>query len=552
MYTIPMKTKRAVIYCRVSTKEQVVEGNSLSSQERICREYADRNNFEIAEVFLEKGESAKTDDRTELLRLLSYCEHKRNRIDVVVFYKIDRWARYHLDYGNLKVRLKKNGIIVQSATEHLEDTPAGRFMENVLASQAQFDNEMRAERCAGGMKDAMREGRYVWMAPVGYENVKVGGKATIAIHPESGPLIRQAFEMIATNSYPIEEVRKTITKAGLRTPKGKPLCKAYFYRLFTNEVYAGWIHKFGERHKGTFEPLVSDELFEQVQRVLKHKGKAHKIHITDNPDFPLRRFVVNANGYKLTGSWSKGKTKKYPYYRFGGKGSNYRKEAFEQAFMHYMDRFALSEKYYSKLLKSVRKYFKQADKDALKNREQLFKQATELQEKQNLLIQKNLDGVISDTILSQQLTYLEEEMIKVQSQLSVKKEDVSFEEALLFLEEYFKKPSKIWLYSKLPRKIALQEFQFPSGLVFDGKSFGTQKIRMFFKVKRGILDENSTEVDSGFDSWNLPEKSSTEIDHADDNNETIVNVHTSKELFWLYFRKDVFDVYRILNNKEYD
>ncbi len=72
-----IESKKAVIYCRVSTKEQVDDGNSLVSQERICREYAKKEGFEVIEVFIEKGESAKTADRTELKRLISFCTQKK-------------------------------------------------------------------------------------------------------------------------------------------------------------------------------------------------------------------------------------------------------------------------------------------------------------------------------------------------------------------------------------------------------------------------------------------------------------------------------------------
>jgi DNA invertase Pin-like site-specific DNA recombinase len=60
----------------VSTKEQVDEGNSLSTQQKICNDYALRNEYEIAETFIEQGESAKTADRTELQKLLTYCAEK--------------------------------------------------------------------------------------------------------------------------------------------------------------------------------------------------------------------------------------------------------------------------------------------------------------------------------------------------------------------------------------------------------------------------------------------------------------------------------------------
>jgi len=99
--------KRAVIYCRVSTKEQVEEGNSLVSQERLCREYALKEGYEVVEVFIENGESAKTADRKELQRMLALCTTKKDFIHAVIAYKVDRISRNIADYSLIKVRLKK-------------------------------------------------------------------------------------------------------------------------------------------------------------------------------------------------------------------------------------------------------------------------------------------------------------------------------------------------------------------------------------------------------------------------------------------------------------
>jgi len=290
--TIQPNNKKAVLYCRVSTKEQVDEGNSLITQEKICKEYATKNGYDIAEIFIEQGESAKTADRTELQKLFTYCADKKNNIKAVIIYKLDRLSRNTDDYSQIRLLLKRYGVEIKSTTEHFEDSPVGRFMENTMANIAQFDNDIRAERCAGGMKEAMREGRYVWMAPIGYDNVKIGGRATIAQNSIMAPLILKAFELIATNIYPTEEVRKIILKDGLVNRQGKPITKGYFYDLLKNELYAGWIVKFNEKHKGLFTPIVSEELFNQVQRVLKHKGRKHSAYLTDHPDFPLRKLLL--------------------------------------------------------------------------------------------------------------------------------------------------------------------------------------------------------------------------------------------------------------------
>ena len=255
-------------------------------------------------------------------------------------------------------------------------------MENTMANISQFDNDIRSERCAGGMRDAMRDGRYVWMATVGYSNVKIAGRSTIAQDEVMAPLILRTFELIASNIYPTEEVRKIMTKEGLLNKKGKPFSKGYFYAMLTNELFAGWIVKFGERHRGTFNPIVSDELFNQVQRVLKHKGRKHSAYLTDNPDFPLRKFVINENGKKLTGSWSKGSKQRYPFYRFGGNNSNHNRDKFEEAFMKYVDQYGFDETKLKRLKELVRENLVKATMDQRKETDRLNRYIQDLTDKQ--------------------------------------------------------------------------------------------------------------------------------------------------------------------------
>ena len=197
-----------MIYCRVSTKEQVEEGNSLVTQEKICKEYALKQGYSITQIFIEQGESAKTADRPQLQNLLGFCANRKNRVSAVIAYKLDRLSRNTDDYSQIRLLLKRYGVEIKSTTEYFENTPVGRFLENTMANIAQFDNDIRSERCAGGMKEAVREGRYVWMAPIGYSNIKVADKATIGINPVLGPIVKETFELIALNQFPIEETRR--------------------------------------------------------------------------------------------------------------------------------------------------------------------------------------------------------------------------------------------------------------------------------------------------------------------------------------------------------
>jgi site-specific DNA recombinase len=488
--------KRAVIYVRVSTKEQVDEGNSLSTQEKMCREYTSKNGYEVVHVYIEQGESAKTALRTELQKMLLFCSDKKNKINAVIIYKLDRLSRNTDDYSQLRLLLKKYGVEIKSTSEFFENTPQGKFMENMFANVAQFDNDVRAERCAGGMKDAMREGRYVWMAPIGYDNIRVGGKATIGQNPTMGPLIKQTFETIAKNTHAIEDVRKLMTTIGLRLRNGKPVSKQYFYSMLKNRVYMGMIEKFGESHKGLFEPIIDEDLFNQVQKVLRYRGKKMSQYKLDSEDFPLRRFVVNEEGKKITGSWCKGRSAKYPYYRFSIKGSNYNRDDFEEKFCKYMDRFQLDKDLITKLRSKLKDKLGKATANEQKDGRKLRTHIQELTERQNTLIKKNLDGFISDTILKQQLDLIERDITESQINLaSIQEMEIDFEELLDYVESYLENPSSIWKDAKLDKKLKLQWFQFPQGITLKNNIYGTAQIANIFKTKEAFLPLQSSMVD---------------------------------------------------------
>lgn len=489
--------KKAVIYCRVSTVEQAEEGNSLTTQEKMCREYALREGYEVVDVFIERGESAKTADRPKLKAMLEFCAQKKNGVIAVIVYKIDRLSRNTDDYSQLRLMLRRYGVSIRSTSEQIEDTPLGRFMENTMANIAQFDNDIRAERCAGGMREAVREGRYVWGAPVGYENVRVAEKATIA-PSQMAPLVRHAFEIVAAATHPTDEVWRMVCKEGLLKKNGKPVSRNYFYEMLRNELYMGWVEKFGERHKGAFEPVVSEELFVQVQRVLKNKGHKVAQYRTDNPEFPLRRFVLNPMGLKLTGSIAKGK---YPYYRFNGVTGNYERDELERRFTYHMDSYAFEPSQIKKLKALVEEKFHRATEGERKEAKAQEARLRELSAQQTAIVQKNLKGVLSDGVVQKELVRIDKEETAIRAFLALQEADTgSPEEAVAFAERYLEQPSAIWKEAGISTKIKLQWFQFPSGTTFDGEIFGTPEICSVFKAKELILSPLSSGVDrTGFE-----------------------------------------------------
>lgn len=494
-----LQPKKAVIYCRVSSYEQVEEGNSLATQRRLCLEFAIKNGYEVAEedIYIEKGESAKTIHRTELNRMLRYCSDKKNKISAVIFYKIDRLSRNTDDYSQLRILFKKCEVNLISITEKFEDNAVGRFIENTMANVSQLDNDIRTERIKGGQRQAVLEGRYVWTAPLGYTNGKVEGKSNL-VQNEMAKYVRETFELIDKGIHILEDVRQIVTKSGMRTPSGKVIGKSHFYELIRNCLYAGIIRKFGEERDGTFEPIISKELFFRVQKRLKNNGLASRIYKMDSDIFPLRRFVYNPDRTKrLTGSPNRSQNGTLYYnYNFHGKGGGcYNYEKLNNQFAEFLSQHALASSLLLKLKSRLKEKFDKATLREKKELKDLKDKLVVLETRQTNLLNKNLEGKISDELFDKQNSLLEEEIHLTKTKIENSSSgNYNFEELLNFAETFLRTPHLVWKEAKIEKKIKIQWFVFPKGLTFDGKNLRTNETSLLYKVKSENLNSNSASV----------------------------------------------------------
>src|ERR1017187_4104908 len=298
----------AVIYCRVSSKEQV-GGTSLESQELACREYAARNHLDVAKVFVERGESAKFADRTQLLELLAFCRGRTCAVDCLLVWKVDRLARNVGDHFSIKASLLKQGVGVVSVTEPIDAKPEGKLLETILAGFAQFDNDIRAARTVQGMRHKVQEGIFPWKPPLGYKgSPQPGSKKTEPDQPDQPAfgILQQAWNEFATGAYTKAQMLRLMTSRGLRTRTGTPLTNQAIDHIFGNAFYAGIIHDpwSGEEHTGRHLPMVSHETFNAVQQIFARRNRSVP-HQEIRPEFPLRTFVRCGNCEStLTGSFS--------------------------------------------------------------------------------------------------------------------------------------------------------------------------------------------------------------------------------------------------------
>jgi site-specific DNA recombinase len=308
-----------IIYSRVSSTDQV-QGTSLENQKEACLRYAAEKDITIAEVFVERGESATVANRTELLRALDYCRKNKGRLQAFIVWKLDRFARNTTDHYALQAELRKYGVSLYSVTEPIGDDPIGRMTEAVLAGYAQFENDIRKQRCEGGLRRKLVEGIWPWVPPLGYLHAKklTDRRKTRPDEPDPQrfPLLQQALKRYALGGLSIVELAALMNRLGLRTRTGGPIYKQLAERLLTGKYYAGvlvdpWTKL---EHRGLHQAMISLEEYQAIQYVKASARHRPPHRVRANPDFPLRRFVACACGRPLTGAWHSGRSRQYAYY----------------------------------------------------------------------------------------------------------------------------------------------------------------------------------------------------------------------------------------------
>src|SRR5262249_16418300 len=144
----------------------------------------------------------------------------RHDVDYVIVWKVDRFARNRRDDANMLFELKAYGAQLVSATENIDQTPAGQLMHGMLASFSEYYSRNLAAEVAKGTTQKAKRGGTPGTAPLGYLNIieRADGREvrTIVVDPDRSPLIRWAFETYATGYYSLSDLTELLEARGLR------------------------------------------------------------------------------------------------------------------------------------------------------------------------------------------------------------------------------------------------------------------------------------------------------------------------------------------------
>jgi site-specific DNA recombinase len=493
--------KLAIVYVRVSSADQL-SGTSLEVQERVCREWAERQGVKVVKVFIERGESAKTTDRTEFTKALAFCADRKNKISQFLVYKLDRFARNQDDHVMVRALLKRAGVELRSATEPIDNTSVGRAMEGMISVFAEFDNNVRTERTKSGLYERANQGIWVWPEPVGYhrpmsaENIEPN--LTIA------PYIKMIFEEYAKGGYTYKSLAKFAGERGFRTKTGKWPSAQLIEKILHNPIYYGGMEIKGVLLRiGTFTPIILKELYDKCQPDYLAKSAHAAPRSANNPMFPLRKLVVCPDcGGKYTGSCPRGGGSKYrPYYHHQYQGCPKAhfipKAAFEQSFVEFLDSVTPNARY-EKLFKAVvtdiwQNNYKQFDEHNAKVRIEVAK----LEQERQRIFDLHRAGNYSDDEFLEQKNLVNQHIDEKHRLIQDKRvEEFDMEQALDYCFKFVRETSKTWsrLEADYQLRLRFQKRVLAGNVKFDGQKFGTPELSQVYKINQECGDKKSDVV----------------------------------------------------------
>lgn len=497
--------QKALIYCRVSDKKQVTDGDGLHSQEARCREYAARKNYEVEKVFHEKGKSGALLERRAMKEMLRFLRQNKKEHYVVVIDDISRLARGLETHLALRAAIKNAGGKLESPSLKFANDSKSRLLEHVLASVVAHNREDNAEQVKNRMWGRLMNGYWVFHAPIGYRYVPKANCGKILIRDEPvASIIQEAMEGFASGRFETITELKRFLESYPEYPKNDKSEVPYgrIEELLARVHYAGYIDvpDWGINFRpAQHEPLVSFETWQKVQERLKAEAKA-PARKDISEDFPLRGFVTCACcGDPMTSCWSKGRNGKYPYYYCQHKtcdlyGKTIRRDKIEAEFEELLSSLQPSKDLFDMATAMFKKLWNAGAKRHDAENKTLKLQLQKLDQKTEQFLERivETDNATVISAYEKQIRKLDEEKTELQEKIKncgrpLKSFDETYRTAMGFLGN----PHEIWINGSLEDKRNVLKLVFAEKLQYSkNEGYRTAATSLPFRVLEGLQEGN--------------------------------------------------------------
>ena len=350
------------LYARKSTDVEDKQVLSIEAQITELRAYARNEGLNIIEELIEK-QSAKIPGRPIFNAMIERIEH--GEANGIISWHPDRLARNSVDGGKIIYLLACGHIVALKFPQFwFESTPQGKFMLNIAFGQSKYYVDSLSENVKRGMRQKVRRGEYPGLAPFGYFNDPC--TKNVAVDKKKAEILRKTFELYAKGNSRLEDISNFLAQQGITSRNGKNWKRDRISFILSNPFYVGFFRYSKELYEGKHQPVISKKIFDQVQNILKQKGRPH--HKTKNePQAFCGMLKCGTCGMGITGEYrvkkqKNGNTHDYIYYHCTKKNKAIkcdepciRQESLDEQTSLLLQKFSLSKDWATQLTTMVEK-----------------------------------------------------------------------------------------------------------------------------------------------------------------------------------------------------
>ncbi len=463
---------KAVLFARVSSREQEETGYSLPAQEKLLREYSEKRGFEIAKIF-SISESASGKRQREIFnQMMTFV--KRNDISVILCEKADRLTRNLKDAVLIDDWLEKNDerqvhLVKDSLVLHKYSRSQDKLNWGIRIILAKNYIENLSEEIRKGQREKINEGWLPGAPPLGYKSIGKDKHKVPVIDEGKAPLVKKMFEYYAAGNYSLERLVGIMYEEGLRTRMGNKLVRSMMARLLSHPFYYGKICWNGEIYEGKHEPLISKELFGKVQNVLK--GKATPKY---SKHFYLFKSLIRCYECNCIITWEEHKGIVYGHchhYRNCSQKTWVKERNIENQFLEVLGDLRIRSK---RLAEWIHKALKDSHQNEVEyhksSLDELNKRYNQILLRLDRLYDDKVDGRISEDFYRRKLKQYSEEKEDVFTAIQAhSKANIKYYELGVSLYELSQRSQELYLKALLEEKRQILSIVFDKLLLDEGK-----------------------------------------------------------------------------------
>lgn len=393
-----------VIYARYSSDNQREE--SIEGQLRECKEFAKHNDITIVDSYIDRAFSAKTDNRPSFQKMIR--DSAKGQFDIIIVWKLDRFARNRYDSAHYKAQLRKNGVKVVSATEAISEGAEGIILESVLEGMAEYYSAELAEKVIRGQTENAMKCKFNG-GPVTF-GYYIDDEQHFQIDKEITPYIVQIFKAY-DSGLTMQDIATDLNNKGVSNSRGGKFTINIISKILSNRRYIGeYIYRDIVIPDG-IPAIVDKDLFDRVQLSLeKNKHAAAKYKADDEYLLTTKLYCGKCKSFMVGESGTNHQGLTYRYYKCidakrkrGCNKKAVKKDYIEDIVLNVVVTALTNEDYINSLIDSLLEYQNSENTELSLLQQQLSKTNKKIDNMLNAIEQ----GIITDST-KQRLQELED------------------------------------------------------------------------------------------------------------------------------------------------